>query len=115
MFAVKSRSVLVVKTFQFEIGSSKAKVKSYKDKYFFRFSETDAFVVQVCGEAISSAPKTRIDAYADAFEAFERGSEFYFVDKRLCLKTVSLKMNVRSSYFLSAYYNYQILFVLVSW
>ncbi len=104
MFAVKSRSVSVVKTSQFEFGSSKAKVKVKVITINISsvFSETDAFVVQVCGEAISSAPKTRIDAYADAFEAFERGSEFYFVDERLCL-TVFIIMNVRSSYFLSAY------------
>ena len=48
----------------------------------FDFSEDDAFVVQVCGELIPAAStstgtsRNRIDAYADAFDAFEKGKLF---------------------------------------
>jgi hypothetical protein len=37
------------------------------------FSEHETFIVELCGEPVKAAPKTRIDAYADAFEAFEKG------------------------------------------
>ena len=38
-------------------------------------SEDESLIVQVCGEKNPevAAPKTKIDAYADAFEAFEKG------------------------------------------
>ena len=49
------------------------RLKFSRKVLFQNFSETDEFVVQVCGEAIPAVSKNRIDAYADAFEAFERG------------------------------------------